>query len=68
MPRYLVAHRYFSNLGTFAEGTEVEVDEHLAAWINRDSPGTLVLAPKKERALEAPPQDRQHRGSRKRGA
>lgn len=46
MPRFAVQRRYFAvdngqPIGPFAEGTEVELEQDRAEWINRDSPGCL---------------------------
>lgn len=46
MPRYTVQHRYFAvdngrSVGPFEPGSTVELEEDRAAWVNRDSPGTL---------------------------
>lgn len=41
MAAYLVNHRYRAGLHAFDEGATVELDEAVAAHVNRDSPGTL---------------------------
>jgi hypothetical protein len=41
--RYAVMHRYSSaDYGPWDEGTTIELDGASAAWVNRDSPGTLA--------------------------
>lgn len=77
MPRYTVQHRYSARrdgqtLGPWVEGDETELTGDEAAWVNRDSPGTLAPVVDKpstkpaEREAE-PAKDRQHRGGRNRG-
>ena len=49
MPRYRVGHSYSSRCdgvtyGPWAQGEEVELDVTAAAWVNRDSPGTLTAS------------------------
>jgi hypothetical protein len=67
MPKYTVTRNYSSStLGTYAKGDVVELDEELAAWANRDSPGVLEPYKEKKRAAEKPPEDRQVKSSRKR--
>lgn len=67
MPRYTVAHAYTAvrdgqRLGPWQPGDQVELSDHDAQWVNRDSPGALAeLAPKQERQAR-PAADRQHRG------
>lgn len=67
MGRYRVGHDYLSGLGQFAAGDVVELDDALAAHINRDSPGTLAAVTTTARTLEAPPRDRMLKGAKKRG-
>lgn len=70
MAAYLVTQDYRSGLGAFGEGQTVELDDELAAHIERDSPGTLVRvsALPETRTLDAPPADRMIKTARKRGA
>jgi hypothetical protein len=43
MPRYAVLQNYGSGTyGPWEMGTQVELDEDQAVWVNRDSPGTLA--------------------------
>lgn len=43
MPRYAVLQNYGSGTyGPWEMGTQVELDEAEAVWVNRDSPGTLA--------------------------
>lgn len=55
--RYLVGHRYTANrdgltYGPWPRGTEVELDEEVAEWVKRDSPGALTdVLPDPEPAL-----------------
>lgn len=43
MPRYAVLQNYGSGTyGPWEIGTQVELDEGEAVWVNRDSPGTLA--------------------------
>lgn len=58
--KYTVQWRYSSSLGQFAQGDVVELDDELAAAINRDSPGVLA------RIVEGPPADRMIKRARKR--
>lgn len=45
MAKFKVQHNYSSNNNgrffAYDEGVEVEVDDDVAEWVNRDSPGTL---------------------------
>lgn len=53
MPRYQVQHRYKSNdYGPWEQGDQVTLDDpEDAAYVNRDSPGTLVeIDPEKQAA------------------
>ena len=70
MGRYIVGHNYTSNLGAFVQGSDVEINDDLAAHINRDSPGTLlpVNEAPEARAEDHPPHDRMVKTARKRGA
>jgi hypothetical protein len=77
MVRKVVTRRYsaWNNgpVGGWQVGAEVDLDEDVAAWVERDSPGTLVdpappepePAPEPERQA-SPPANRQHRGGRNR--
>lgn len=72
MPVYRYAWDYRSSYGGGREGDTVEIDEELAAAINRDSPGALVPVtaepePESARAVDKPPSDRMHRRGRTRG-
>lgn len=42
MGAYRVGHNYRTRDLLYEEGSVVEVDDELAAWVNRDSEGTLV--------------------------
>lgn len=47
MARYTVGHGYTASrdgkqLGPWAAGDEVELDDAEAAWVERDSPGALA--------------------------
>lgn len=42
MSGYRATRSYRSNTYAVSEGDHVDVDDKLAAWVNRDSPGTLV--------------------------
>lgn len=43
MARYEVQHNYRSNdYGPYYKGAHVELQSDEAAWVNKDSPGTLV--------------------------
>lgn len=68
MPRYLVTHAYQTDrLGPWVAGDEVELDDAIAAHVERDSPGTLQSATgQAERAVIEPPRDRMVRQSRRR--
>jgi hypothetical protein len=77
MKRYLVTRYYRSHIGEFQKGKVLELEDDLAAWMNRDSKGVLelippnppaeiVAAPAPERAIEQPPKDRMVRGAKKR--
>jgi hypothetical protein len=61
--RYRVKRDYRAFYGDEAvalvKGSEVEMDEDMAAWIMRDSPGTLTEIKPKARARRAPESDRQ---------
>lgn len=71
--KFKVAHDYRSSTVTLREGQTVELDDELAAWIERDSPGILQPAQKpreetaadgeeadtRERAPSSPERDRQ---------
>lgn len=70
MTAYLATQRYSSSLlpGGLAAGETVDLDDDLAAAINRDAPGTLVPAPagaeavKEDRQLKAAPARRDRGG------
>ena len=58
MPRYTVQHAYRAardgaRVGPWVAGEEVDVDQDLAEWVNRDSPG--ALADVKPEPKSAPP-------------
>lgn len=79
MNRYTVQHRYTAvrdgrRIGPWEPDTEVELSDHDAEWVNRDSPGTLTPVdppepepepepdkPKPERAQPAAGDRRQRR-------
>lgn len=42
MARFKVQWDYRSNYAAFTKGSEVDVEDDLAALVNRDSPGVLV--------------------------
>lgn len=44
--KYTVTRNYCTQTLAYDEGSTVEVDDEVAAWVNRDSPGTLVPARK----------------------
>lgn len=62
--RYRVKRDYRAFYGEewiqLAKGKTVELDEAVAEWVNRDSPGTLVEVKSRRRA-QKPAQDRQQR-------
>ncbi len=69
LKRYIVQHHYESHVGRYKTGQILELDDELAAWMNRDSKGVLVeiidgpsavvKEPELEaRVIEAPPEDR----------
>jgi hypothetical protein len=76
MSRYLVKQWYSSHVGTFQPNTAIEIDDELAAWMNRDSKGVLEKivdkppdpppAHEPERAIEQPPKDRMVRKTKTR--
>lgn len=50
MPRYVAQHGYGAKygegyLGPWEAGTEVDLSEQEAGWVNRDSPGCLTKVP-----------------------
>jgi len=64
MARYRFQQTYRSSYGAGTEGDEVELTIEQAADINRDAPGTLVMAREHKadadtRAPDAPAHDRQ---------
>lgn len=73
--RYSVQWNYSSGLaGPWLVGDSVELSEEQASAVNRDSPGVLVpvgeqlqLDSHAERLVETPANDRQVKGSKKRG-
>lgn len=69
MAKYAVQWRYASSLaGPFQAGDEVEMEQEVAAAVNRDSPGVLVLVTLEghERAPLAAPKDRMQKPKSKR--
>lgn len=59
MARYVVQWDYRAGELTLAEGDVVELDEELAAWLGRDSPGVIVpFVPRRKRMIKRPPRDR----------
>lgn len=69
------ARRDGQEFGPYDAGTTVELDDHDAAWVERDSPGTLtpldIAADTETSKVDAdgeaePAKDRQHKGGRKR--
>lgn len=59
MARYIVQARYGSRrdgqqYGPWAKGTEVDLSEADAAWVNRDCPGVLVAVVEKEPEAPTP--------------
>lgn len=78
MAKYLVNHVYAAHTdgtyyGPWTPGETVELDEHLAEWVNRDSEGTLTelpepstLKPEPTEREAAKPPNRQHKGSKTR--
>ena len=58
-----------ADVGPFQTGEQVELTGALAAWVERDAPGTLrvAVAPEPERAIAAAPHDRQQRKRQDRG-
>lgn len=75
MARFVVAHAYSARrdgrlFGPWEPGTEVELDEADAAWVERDSPGVFAAPepePEPERQAKPAP-NRQAKASRNRGA
>lgn len=77
-----VRHRYAAyrdgrQIGPWAEGDRVDIDDADAEWVNRDSPGCLLAAsagpepaaPADEPARQKPAgRDRQHRSGANRGS
>lgn len=44
MPRYQIQHKYSSgDFGPFEKGTEIELTEEDAEWLEHDSPGVTKL-------------------------
>ena len=66
MPLFRVAHNYRSSLGQFVEGDQVELDDELAAYINRDSPGTLTGSEASAEWTGKSPTDRMVRSAQRR--
>lgn len=69
MARYRFVSDYRSHVGAWSAGDVAEFDDpELVAWINRDVAGCLVSAdePEPERAIDAPPHDRQIKSARNR--
>lgn len=86
MSKYKVNHPYTAardgkRFGPWDAGDEVDIEAADAEWVNRDSPGTLVIPEAKATKQEStkpepanhherqqlPVRDRQQRGSRNRG-
>jgi len=66
--------RHYGRIGLFMEpGDTVDLPPEVAAWIERDSVGTLeaerwtIPAETETRVMEAPPEDRMVRQAEKRG-
>ena len=55
MARWRFTQTYRSSYGAGVKGDEVELDDEVAAAIERDAPGTLVAV----KAVETPPATRQ---------
>lgn len=76
MPGYQVIHAYRATrdgqqFGPWKKGEVVELTEHDADWVNRDSPGCLTAAAAEGEAPARQKQagaDRQHRGGRNRSS
>lgn len=78
--QYKVQHSYHSvgvQLGPWRAGDVVELEDAVAEWVNRDSPGCLLAAsaapeataPADEPVRQKPAgQNRQHRGGANRGS
>lgn len=77
--KYKITHDYTSSIGSYEKGAEVDLDDELAEFLERDSPGILKpVAEKKkapaktedettkERAPQGPPADRAAKGTTKR--
>jgi len=56
--RYRATRNYASWKLIIVEGEEVELDEETAEWVNRDSPGTLVLAAQPGKRQQKPMRNR----------
>lgn len=73
MARWTVAHRYRSSrdgqaYGPWMPGDVVDLDDDVAEWVNRDSPGCLQAEqPEVAERAKPPGRDRQHRGGTNRG-
>lgn len=68
MPRYQVQHRYKSNdYGPWEQGDQITLDDpDDAAYVNRDSPGTLVeIDPEKQAAEKRAKFEQQQQQARK---
>ena len=74
MARYQVQHPYRAfrdgtHYGPWTPGEVVELDQDVAEWVNRDSPGALTEhqeeAPAIKREMPSTP-NRQHKGSKTR--
>lgn len=66
--RYQVQHRYQGGgLGPWAPGQEVDLDPPVAAWVNRDSPGTLAEVEQPPDPAWKPERDRMVKRAASRG-
>lgn len=67
MPRYVAQHRYGAKrdgqqFGPWVAGTEVDLSERDAEWVNRDSPGCLAEVGAELDAAPPPAGDNEHEG------
>ena len=67
MPKYRVHHVYAAyrdgvHYGPYTPGEEIEIEQELADWMNRDSPGVLEevreMPPTPDRAIRKSPKTR----------
>ena len=59
MKQYLVQRYYHSDFATYQAGDVLQLDDDIAGWLNRDSPGVIAeIVASEQRAVEEPPQDR----------